>query len=166
MTVSSDRRFLIVFAVVLGVLVTLALVLIVLASLTTRGIEDHPRLRSARLSQRLAPLAEAATAAAAPSQPAATAGPSAGGAPALSGQQVVQQVCSACHGAGLLGSPKIGDHANWAARFKAAGGLDGLVKVALQGKGNMPPKGGNSALTQDEIKGAIQYMLSHSQVSP
>ncbi|MDE2150662.1 MAG: cytochrome c5 family protein [Gammaproteobacteria bacterium] len=162
MSASSDRRFVIVLAGVLGGLVSIALALIVIASLTTRGVEGQPGLQTARLSERLAPLAAVATEATA--QPTNAASAAGSGAPALSGAQVVQQVCSACHSAGVLGAPKIGDGANWGARFKAAGGVDGLAQVALHGKGNMPPKGGDAALTEDQVKVAVQYMLAQSGI--
>ena len=41
--------------------------------------------------------------------------------------------------------------------------LDTLLKVALQGKGAMPPKGGNASLSKDEVHAAIEYMVSHSK---
>lgn len=162
MSAKSDRSFIVTFMFVLGVLGMITAVIILIAALASRGVETHPELEQARLEQRLAPVAQVATSAAQLQQ--ASTGESAGGKPALSGEQLVSQVCSACHGAGVLGAPKIGDHADWSARFKAAGGVDGLVSIAIKGKGNMPPKGGNPALTRDEIKSAVEYMLGKSGV--
>ena len=77
----------------------------------------------------------------------------AGGAvPALYGQ-----VCSACHIAGVAGSPKFGDKAAWAPRL--ALGVDGLTASVIKGKGAMPPKGG-SAASDAEIKAVVQYMVN------
>ena len=76
------------------------------------------------------------------------------------GEQVVSKVCGACHQSGMLGAPKIGDKGEWAKRKGAAGGVDGLVKVAIKGLNQMPPRGGDSDLSDDEIKAAIEYMLS------
>jgi len=76
------------------------------------------------------------------------------------GEQVVSKVCGACHMSGMLGAPKIGDKGEWNKRKGAAGGLDGLVKIAIKGLNQMPPRGGDSDLSDDEIKGAIEYMLS------
>ena len=88
----------------------------------------------------------------------------AGGAQAAqSGEQVVKTTCSNCHGAGVLGAPKIGAKGDWEPRFKQAGGVDGLLKVAISGKGAMPPRGGG-AYSDVELKGAIEYMLSQSGV--
>jgi cytochrome c5 len=83
---------------------------------------------------------------------------------ALSGEQVVAQVCSACHGTGVLGAPKIGDKAAWGGRFKTDGGLDGLFANASKGKGSMPPRGGNPDLSDAELKAAIQQMLKQTGV--
>jgi cytochrome c5 len=75
-----------------------------------------------------------------------------GAAPALYGQ-----VCSACHIAGVAGSPKFGDKAAWAPRL--ALGVDGLTASVIKGKGAMPPKGG-SAASDAEIKAVVQYMVN------
>lgn len=79
------------------------------------------------------------------------------------GEQVVSAVCSACHGSGALGSPKIGDAAQWGPRIGQ--GLDGLLKSALNGKNQMPARGGNPDLTDDEIARAIVYMTNKSGAS-
>lgn len=68
--------------------------------------------------------------------------------------------CAGCHGTGVLGAPKLGDAAAWAAR-SANGGLDGLVRRAVAGtdKG-MPPKGGRAELTDAQIRAVIEYMMA------
>lgn len=73
------------------------------------------------------------------------------------GPTVYNSVCGACHNSGAAGAPKIDDKGAWAPRV--AQGKDGLYKSALGGKGAMPPKGGSS-LSDDEIKGAVDYILS------
>lgn len=78
----------------------------------------------------------------------------------LTGEQLVAQACGACHGAGVLGAPKIGDKAEWAKRSSAAGGLDGLVASAIKGKNAMPARGGNPDYSDDEIKAAVTLMTS------
>jgi cytochrome c5 len=78
---------------------------------------------------------------------------------ALSGEQVVAQQCGTCHAAGIAGAPKIGDKAAWAARLKAAGSVDALVASAIKGKNAMPPRGGNPARTDAEMKAAVEFML-------
>ena len=83
---------------------------------------------------------------------------------ALTGEQLVAQVCTACHGAGVLGAPKIGDKGEWAKRKGANGGVDGLVTSAIKGKNQMPARGGNPDLSDDEIKAAVTLMLDKSGV--
>ena len=82
-------------------------------------------------------------------------------APAASGPRdgatIYNSVCGACHNTGAAGAPKIDDKAAWAARL--AQGKDGLIKSVTNGKGAMPPKGG-AALSDDEIKGVVDYVLS------
>lgn len=75
------------------------------------------------------------------------------------GDQVVTKVCAACHDAGVLGAPKSNDKGAWSARKAAAGGLDGLVKHAIDGKNTMPPRGGDADLSDDEVKAAVEAML-------
>jgi cytochrome c5 len=77
-----------------------------------------------------------------------------------SGQEVVEQVCAACHATGLNGAPKIGNAKDWEPREKR--GLSGLTKNALDGVRQMPPHGGRLALSDLEIKRAITYMVNHS----
>ncbi len=90
----------------------------------------------------------------------------AGGAPAAnaagrSGKELYGAVCQACHGTGLLGSPKFGDKADWEKRA-AVNGLDGLIASATNGKGSMPAKGGDPSITDEELKAAILYMTKES----
>jgi cytochrome c5 len=77
---------------------------------------------------------------------------------ALSGEQVVTQSCSACHGTGALNSPKIGDAAAWAPRI--AQGYETLVKHAIEGIRTMPARGGNAALSDAEMADAVAFMAN------
>ncbi len=75
-----------------------------------------------------------------------------------SGEEVVKAVCSACHTAGLMGSPKIGDHGQWGPRI--AQGYETLINHAIHGIRMMPAKGGNPDLTDGEIANAVAYMAN------
>ena len=68
--------------------------------------------------------------------------------------------CSACHATGAAGAPKLGDKGAWTARI--ASGMDGLVSAAINGKGVMPPKGGNANLSDDDIRLIVEYMVEQS----
>ena len=76
------------------------------------------------------------------------------------GKKTYETNCSACHASGVANAPKLGDKSAWAPRIKS--GSAALVKSALAGKGAMPPKGGNAALTDAQIKATIEYMVSQS----
>ena len=77
------------------------------------------------------------------------------------GEKLFGSVCATCHTAGLMGAPKLGDKADWAPRI--AQGKDTLYKHAIggyQGKsGVMPAKGGSQA-SDEEVKAAVDYMVS------
>ncbi|OBS09315.1 hypothetical protein Thpro_021643 [Acidihalobacter prosperus] len=80
--------------------------------------------------------------------------------PILSGKQIVGAVCAQCHGSGVLGAPKIGSHELWAARV--AQGYAVLLKHAEEGFKNMPARGGDPRLSNDDLKRAIAYMVDES----
>ena len=81
--------------------------------------------------------------------------------PARDGQQVYQTACVACHQAGVAGAPKFGDKAAWAPRV--ALGMESLYTSSLKGKGAMPPKGGQTAFSDAEIRAAVDYMVAQSK---
>ena len=77
------------------------------------------------------------------------------------GEKLFGSVCTTCHTAGLMGAPKLADKAAWAPRI--AQGKDTLYKHAISGyqgkSGVMPAKGGSQA-SDDEVKAAVDYMVS------
>jgi cytochrome c5 len=74
------------------------------------------------------------------------------------GEAVFNQTCKVCHASGINGAPIVGNQKMWQAR--ASQGLDALAEHASQGFGLMPAKGGNQALTDEQIKQAVKYFLS------
>lgn len=102
--------------------------------------------------------APSASAPVASSGAAPAAGASSGGGDLALGEKVYNANCVSCHGAGVLGAPKVGDKAAWGPRI--AQGKDTLYTHALNGFKMMPPKGGNAALKDEEVKAAIDYMVS------
>jgi cytochrome c5 len=77
---------------------------------------------------------------------------------AADGKGVYEKTCVACHATGVANAPKFGDKAAWAPRV--ATGKDALLSSVVKGKGVMPPKAGNASLSDDDIKAAIEYMVS------
>ena len=83
----------------------------------------------------------------------------AGAAAAKSSEDIVKEVCAACHQAGIANAPKLGDKAAWAPRLKL--GLDGLMQSVVKGKGAMPPRAGTS-LTDAELAGTVVFMANQA----
>jgi cytochrome c5 len=75
---------------------------------------------------------------------------------AADGKAVYEKSCKGCHAAM---KPKTGDKEAWAPLAKQ--GADALTASVIKGKGAMPPKGG--AASDDDVKAAVEYMLSQSK---
>jgi len=140
-----------VIVVVLAFLVPILLI-VMITQMVTGGLKvdvgGHAMSEDA-IAQRLKPVGEIALA-----ETGSTPG-------TRSGEEVVKTVCQACHGAGLIGAPKIGDKAAWQPRL--AQGLSALHTHALRGIRAMPAKGGNPSLSDAEVNAAVDYMLNQSK---
>jgi cytochrome c5 len=77
-----------------------------------------------------------------------------------SAEGVYTAVCAACHASGLAGAPKFGDTSVWGPRIGQ--GYDTLLKHAIEGIRQMPPKGGNPDLDDVEVARAVVYMANKS----
>ncbi|MCW5664788.1 MAG: cytochrome c5 family protein [Piscinibacter sp.] len=73
------------------------------------------------------------------------------------GEQVYTAVCSACHGSGAAGAPKLGDEAAWGPRIKT--GYEALLTSALKGKGAMAAQGGGE-YSDFEIGRAVVFLAN------
>ncbi len=73
------------------------------------------------------------------------------------GEEVYKAQCTACHAAGVAGSPKFGDTAAWSARIKT--GYEALLTSALKGKGAMAAQAGGE-YSDDEIGRAVVYLAN------
>ena len=117
---------------------------------------------AAPAAEKAAPAPAAEKAAAAPAAGKAAAAPAAetkapvAAAGKAEGKKIFETTCIVCHGTGVAGAPKAGDKAAWAPRLKT--GMDALYKSALNGKNAMPARGGNGALTDAEVKAAVDYL--------
>ncbi|MDQ8203706.1 c-type cytochrome [Pelagicoccus sp. SDUM812003] len=84
----------------------------------------------------------------------------------IAGQQTWLGTCKTCHMTGLTGAPIIGNTEAWAPRI--AKGLDTLYDHALNGfigpkYTEMPPKGGFTELSDEEVKQAVRFMTHVSK---
>lgn len=77
-----------------------------------------------------------------------------------SGQEIVDEICAACHQTGAEGAPKIGDRQAWSAR--ASQGLSALTRNAIEGIRRMPAHGGRPELSDLEIARAVTHMVNRS----
>jgi cytochrome c5 len=84
---------------------------------------------------------------------------SAAGGALRSGEEVFKGQCAACHSAGTLGAPKLGDAGAWGPRLGQ--GYDKLLTSALKGKGNMGPQGGGE-FSDVEVGRAVVYMANQA----
>jgi cytochrome c5 len=154
----TDREFTKSFSMMIGVLVALAVVIFIVANVigghAKKEVVGANDTQNADLIARIEPVGKlvAAQSVVSASVPTAQAGES--------GDAVYHGTCFACHGTGVLGAPKFGDKASWAPHI--AKGKATLYKHALHGFKAMPAKGGNSGLTDAEVKAAVDYMISKS----
>ena len=78
---------------------------------------------------------------------------------------VYEKNCMACHGEGVAGAPRVGEVEAWKERLpKGIGAMVTVVIEVVQGySGAMPPRGGNPNLSDEQIRGAVQYMADQLQ---
>jgi cytochrome c5 len=158
----ADSAFMRQFSGVIAGFVVLTIALIFLA----RYIQPEPSVdanpsQRVLAEQRLAPVGsvrsgEAGAAALAEVQ-AAAADSTPAGEVVVDGAEVYGGLCATCHAVGVAGAPIPGSE-QMAART-AERGLDGMVQNAINGLNAMPARGGNPALTDEQILAAVEFML-------
>ena len=159
-------------SIMLGASVVLALFIYLLVDhhrdVPERVRQDRHALLGARagtVAERIRPVGQVSVARNEAAETPAPAAAAESAKPPRDGQQVYQASCIACHGAGIAGAPKVGDKAAWSKRI--AKGNAALYASAIKGfqgaAGVMPPKGGNPALNDAEVKAAVDYMVAQSK---
>ena len=168
---SRDQKFFDMYSIVIGVLVAFAIAIFILAahlSSKTQGVYTRETAEyQAAVAERIRPVGEVylpgeeeqaaapVVATAAEPEPVAT---------AMTGPQVYNTACLACHGAGVGGAPIVGDAGQWTDRIGQ--GIDVLKRHAIEGYtgsvGYMPPKGGRLDLSDEEVGNAVEYMVEES----
>lgn len=169
---NRDQKFFDMYTLVIGVLVLVMMALFILASKMSDVTQDIYTSTSeeylASVEDRLRPAGRVYL----PGDEANASKPQVAEAPqpepvetTMTGPQVFNEACIACHGSGIAGAPTLADAANWAPRIEQ--GLETLRSHAIDGytgsAGYMPPKGARLDLSDQEIHNAIDYMLGEVQ---
>lgn len=169
---SRDQSFFDMYSLVIGVLAAIALGILVLSMKISDATQETYKKDTAEykaaVAERIRPVGQVylpgeEMQASAPKintveepEPVAT---------AMSGPQVYNSACLACHGAGVAGAPILGNQEQWASRI--AQGLDVLTGHAINGfsgaLGYMPAKGGRMDLSDEEVAAAVEYMVDEVQ---
>lgn len=167
---NRDQKSFDTYPLILGVLGAIAIVVLVIAiklSGNTRDdISRDTEEYQAAVAERIRPLgevylpgedlAEPTVETAIEPEPVAT---------VMSGPQVYNSACIACHSTGVGGAPTVGDTAEWAPRI--AQGIDILNDHAINGytgsAGVMIARGGRMDLSDAEVADAVLYMVNESQ---
>ena len=170
---THDLAFLKRFSMVIAFLVLLALGLILFARhLNGKVVYPESAVAKQSLQDRIAPVGAVyagATGAAAQAEALKAAAAAAASQVAYGGttdgKTIYDNLCTGCHTAGVGGAPKL-DAAGIGARV-AQQGLEELIKKATDGftgtAGVMPAKGGNPALTDDQMKAVVEWMAAQSK---
>lgn len=156
----NDSTFGRLFIIMIIVMVILTIIIMILASLVSSDVnakldEIKVEENSPSIAQRLIPVGQFNTqiASAAPVVAAV-----------LTGEEAYTS-CAVCHATGIAGAPQIGANEAWSARI--AQGKDTLYSNAINGytgkAGVMPAKGGNIALSDDNVRAAVDYMVDQVQ---
>lgn len=168
-----DLEFLKKFSMVIVGLMALTVVLILFAWYLSHTLppEVHPDA-ARRTEGRIAPAGAvyagdtgAAQQAAATAAAAAAAAAQVAYGGTLDGGEIYKNLCGACHTNGVGKAPML-NAAGIGAR--AAKGVDMLYKHAIEGftgpdGGIMPPKGGNPAISEEQIHATVDWMLANSK---
>ncbi len=165
-----DLEFLKKFSLVIGFLMLVTVGLIVAAIFVHGQIpqEVNPGVAK-RTMERIAPVGAvyAGSTGAAAQQAAATAAAAKAASQVayggtLDGSVIFNSLCTGCHTSGAGGAPTM-DKAHWTARI--AQGTETMHKHAIEGftgsTGVMPAKGGNPALTNEQVIATVDWMLAN-----
>ena len=170
---SRDQKFFDLYSLVIGILAAFALAIFVLAmkmSDLTQGIYTRDTAEyQAAVNDRIRPFGEVYLPGEEHQAEAPTLDVAAEPAPVatvMTGPQVYNAACIACHATGVGGAPIVGDVDGWTARI--AQGMDVLNDHAINGfdgdaETPMLAKGGRMDLSDQEVIDAVTYMVEESR---
>ena len=153
----SDARFGRLFILMIVAMTVLTVIIVVLAIFASADVNQKLDERSEiensqAVADRLVPVGAFAA-----GEPAAEVA----AAPVILSGEEAYASCGACHDAGVAGAPAFGVVAAWSDRLGKD--IETIYSNAINGyqgnAGYMPAKGGNSSLSDESVKAAVDYML-------
>ena len=156
---SKDKEFYTTFFGLMGALAVFAILLVIVAGKLTSDVSDYKPQEI--VLENIKPVGQVYIAGESEPEAAPAADTAVASSGPKSGEEIYNSSCVSCHGTGAAGAPKLGDAAAWAPRIAA--GMDALLANAINGLNAMPPKGLCMACSDDEMQGAVEYMVENSQ---
>lgn len=164
MQAKKSGKFLVGSLGIFGVLAFLVYLILNSMLSLADGVVAPPKMDAAAISERIAPVAQERVG----EEPIVEASADNGQGEAVAasddkgpGNQVFTAVCATCHVSGLLQAPRLGSVSDWAPRIEK--GLETLYDHAINGFKNMPARGGRQDLSDEDVKAAVDYMVSQSE---
>lgn len=167
---TNDKAFLKRFSIVIVFLVLLTIGLIFLAGQLHKQVpHDASPVAEEQLMDRITPFGAVYAGSTGAAQQAAAMAAAAASAKAqvayggtLDGETIYNNLCTGCHTSGAGGAPTLA-RADWGARL--AQGTETLHRHAIDGftgnAGMMPARGGNPALTDEQVIASVDWMLDN-----
>ncbi len=162
---SNSPKYLIGSVIVIAILFLIAKLILSNMLAVADGVLEPEPMDAEAVEERIKPVAketvgeeQIAAAPAAVEEDAAAASDGANTEENSVGKQVYNQVCSVCHSTGMMNSPRFGNADDWAPRLEQ--GMETVYAHALNGLNMMPARGGNPTLSDDEVKAAVDFMIS------
>ena len=162
MAEQSDSKFISNISIVIGLLVVFSVCIIFIArDIGSRDeVVDNATARAAT-EERIAPVSgvytgESGAAAIAQAAPSASEAPAVAFDGSLDAQMIYTSVCGVCHATGAAEAPIPGSDAM---AERATKGTDVLVQSVINGLNAMPPRGGRTDLSDEQIQAVVEYML-------
>ena len=82
-------------------------------------------------------------------------------APVTAGQKTYEAACALCHSTDSMGAPETGNKDAWAKVLEQ--GIETVYDHAINGFNGMPAKGGQTSLSDEVVKEAVDYILEKSK---
>ena len=169
MSKEQDQVFFRNFSLVVGGIAAMMVVFFIAAQFVGTDDEAEAKLRASKVAEVTAPVGQVTAMGEemASEADAVVAETTTGETSGNVGETVFNGLCVNCHGMAAMAAmiPQAGDKAAWGPRIEQ--GIETLYDHAINGftgnMGMMPARGSNPALTDEEVKAAVDYMVSKVQ---